>query len=144
MSDPFDQSTWTAQDRFYFGYVDEMLADRVDAPVSNVVPAHAAYLVRALLQSAKHQVRLFPGSLSGEGEESIYSAPAIAEAARELLSLEGSKFVIVLEEGGKAGKPTEQHPLVRSIMDFQKQGGAPGTDGGVCRTRTCAGVPSGE
>ena len=126
MSDPFDQSTWTAHDRFYFGYVDEMLADKVDAPVSNVVPEHAAYLVSALLQSAEHQVRLFPGSLAPEGEASIYNAPAIAEAAKKLLSHDGSRFVIVLEDGEQDQTPIEEHPLVRSIMDFQKQGGLRG------------------
>ena len=85
MSDPFDHSTWTDQDRFYFGYVDEMLADGVDAPISNVEPTHATCLVRTLLQNAKHQVRLFTGRLPSEGEKAIYIAPAIAEAAKELL-----------------------------------------------------------
>ena len=127
MQDPFDETTWTEKDRFYYEYVDRMLDGKVDARVSNVEPRHAAYLLRALLTHAKKHVRVFAGNLGEFETKAIFESPAFAEAARNLLSQSGTKLVIVVGEGEEAGDVGEDQTLVRSIKDSQAQGQLAGT-----------------
>ncbi len=127
MADPFDKTTWTDKDRFYYEYIDAMLDDAVDARVSNVKPDHAAYLIRALLTHAKKHVRLFIGDLGAAERETIFESPAIAEAAKKLLSQEGSKLTIVVGEADDPAAGDEDQPLVRSILESQKEGKITGT-----------------
>ena len=122
MADPFDETTWTDKDRFYYEYLDGMLVDGVDARVSNAEPKHAAYVLRALLTHAKRYVRLFAGNLGAAETRAVFESPAFADAAKKLLSQQGSKFVIVVGEGDDDSQVSDFEPLVKAIEKLASQG----------------------
>lgn len=47
--DPFDSSTWTEDERYYFETVEEVLEGRENIIISNGKPEHAVYLIRKFL-----------------------------------------------------------------------------------------------
>lgn len=125
--DPFDSKTWTDDERFYFEYVDEMLASGSDIGISNGKPIHAVYLLASFLSHASRAVRLFSGTMSRKttgGDLEIYGNSHVAEAAEVLLSRPSSTMTIVLEKNIDVdeGQSAEDHPLVSSIKNLKESG----------------------
>ncbi len=121
--DPFDESTWSDEQRGYFELVDGSLGDSANAIISNGKPEHAVFLIHRFLSNAKESVRLFSGRLSrAYGGVEVYGDAHVADAAAAALK-SGVAVRIVLEEEMDAedGDP-ENHPLVRLARGMEEAG----------------------
>lgn len=125
----FDKDSWTEDEKFYFGYVDQLVSARTDKRISNGRPLHAIYLIHAFLRNAVREVCLFSGSLrriipDGVDEGTlIYSDPNILSAVKGFLSQEGSHLKIVLERDIdiNLGSKVESHPLIATILKMKSE-----------------------
>ena len=122
--DPFDSSTWTEDERYYFETVEEVLEGRENIIISNGKPEHAVYLIHKFLTGAREAVRLFSGRLSRVYEGVlVYDRPEVAEAAQQFLR-RGGKLTAIVGAGLDVdeGQSADEHPLVSAAREVQKQG----------------------
>lgn len=118
---PFDRSTWSEEEIFYFSYVDRTLRKLGNVSINNGKPIHAVYLIAKLLEHARKRVRLFSGRLTRIDQATgvkIYADPNVAEAAKCFLKKSGSRFTVILESDIDVdeGRSHEDHPLVKSLV----------------------------
>ena len=121
--DAFDSKTWTDTEEFYFKYVDEIIQTKRKTELSNGMPWHAAYLIRAFFGHAESHIRLFSGRLSRKSRDTteIYQARPIIDAACRFLANPESRLDIVLENeiDIDRGKLIDSHPLIRGLLDAE-------------------------
>ena len=126
ITDAFDESTWTVEQRLYFKYVDRTLKSGKRAKFSNGQPWHAVYLIAAFFREAREHVRLFSGTLTRKTPDgvSIYEHSRVADAAAGFLMHPKSKITIVLEKDIDVDEncSAEMHPFVKNIRDLSEQG----------------------
>lgn len=126
MIDPFDEATWSEDERFYFTSVDEMMREGFSDDFSNGKPWHAVYIIAAFLREATQCVRLFSGRLirATPGGVAIYGQPHVVEAAKTLLTREGSELKVVLEDAIDVddGCAPQSHPLLEGVHDLEEGG----------------------
>lgn len=121
--DPFDDSTWSDDQRWYFDHVDQALEAHENVIISNGKPEHAVFLIHRFLSNAKAVVRLFSGKLSQTyGNVQIYGNAHVSDAASKALG-EGVDIRIVLEDSIDAEhEEAENHPLVRLAREMDAAG----------------------
>ncbi len=126
MIDPFDEATWSEDERFYFTSVDQMLREGFSDDFSNGKPWHAVYIIAAFLREATQCVRLFSGKLIQYTPDgvAIYAEPHVVDAAKTLLTRDGSELKIVLEDSIDVddGRAVRKHPLIEGVRRLEKDG----------------------
>ena len=113
MLDPFDQRTWTKDERNYFYAVDEALDGSANRLISNGKPQHAAYLIEKFLAHAQKIVRIFSGHLARNVHGvAVYENARVLAAAEKLLK-KGASLRIVLEGeiDLREGETLADHPV---------------------------------
>ena len=129
--DAFDPDTWTEDEEYYFRTVDRFWRERAEEPFSNGRPLHAVYLLHKFFTSARHDVRIFSGSLlrhvrKGEVDEgmSIYSDCNVLKAIKDFLSKDGTCLNIVVDEDVDVddGEGIADHPLVQTVKALEIEG----------------------
>ncbi len=124
--DPFDNTTWSSDEKRYFEQIDLALKDSLDLPLSNGKPAHAVYLIDKFLRHATANVRLYSGNLRQTwGNIDVYGHHKILDAVRVLLE-RGGDLSIVLEDEIDGGS-VEDHPMVRSVSKWRDEGSMRGS-----------------
>ena len=118
---PFDRSTWSEDEIFYFDYVDRRLRTLGNARINNGKPIHAVYLIAKLLEHARQRVRLFSGRLTRIDQKTgveIYADPNVAKAAKCFLKKSDSRFTVILENRIDGGSHKD-HPLVKALQNTE-------------------------
>ena len=124
ITNPFDETTWNDEDRSYFEYVSRMLDEERETWFSNGKPDHAVYLIAEFFKRADKNVRLFTNQMTRETQDKfpVYANPGLIDALKAFLSREGTCFSVITEGSlDKEGDKTD-HPIVRAIKDFKKDG----------------------
>lgn len=126
--DPFDESTWNEDQRWYFEHVDQALETGEDVIISNGKPEHAVFLIHRFLENATEVVRLFSGRLAQTyGGVEIYRNRYVGQAAEKALQ-SGTDIRIVLEADlDVEGENPDHHPLVRLAQELREAGELAGT-----------------
>lgn len=102
--------------------VDNAMSSQEDMPISNGKPEHAAYLIKKILENAKHSVRVFSGTLTRNFRGvPAYGSDQILTATRDFLD-RGGQMKVLLE--GAIDVDEDQtwinHPLVRAAHSIPK------------------------
>lgn len=97
--DPFDPTTWAAEDQAYFDAIDTSLKHKDKRYISNGRPEHAAFLVHRFLTYAEEVVRIYSGSLARTlNGVAVYGDSHIVRAASDFLG-RGGQVRVVVQDG---------------------------------------------
>ena len=121
---PFDETTWSDEDRSYFEYVSRMLDEERETWFSNGKPDHAVYLIAEFFKRADKNVRLFTNQMTRETQDGfpIYANPGLIDALKDFLAREGTYFSVITEQSLDKEDDKTDHPLVSAIKDLKKDG----------------------
>ena len=128
--DPFNEGTWSDDERRYFEHVNEALECEEYKVISNGKAEHAAYIIHKFLTRARTTVRIFSGRLSRTyNGVSVYGNRHITKAAASFLAAEGRTLRIVLQDelDLHEGQTPADHPLVVAAQELQENRGLRGS-----------------
>ena len=121
--DAFDSRTWSADERYYFGYIDRAYAESLDENISNGRVEHAAYIIYKFLMNATRDICIYSGALSRTyNNVSVFGNAIILGAVEHFLARPDSRFQIVVEHALDVG-PNEtpaHHPVVRTVQAMKQ------------------------
>lgn len=119
----FDSRTWSADERYYFEYIDRACAESLDENISNGRVEHAAYIIYQFLMNATRDICIYSGALSRTyNDVSVFGNARILGAVEEFLARPDSCFQIVVEQPLDVG-PNEtaaDHPVVRTVQAMKQ------------------------
>ena len=126
--DPFDESTWNEDQKWYFDGIDKALREGADLKISNGKTENTLFLVHRFLENAGSTVRLFSRRLTRETEDgmAIYSNPHVLEAAQNALKSGVKVVVVVRDELDVEDGDPRSHPLVQSALNLRGIGSLAG------------------
>ena len=119
----FDSRTWSAEERYYFEYIDRACAKSLDENISNGRVEHAAYIIHKFLTSATRNICIYSGALSRTyNEVSVFENARILQAMEEFLARPDSRFQIVTEHALDVGpdETAADHPVVRAAQAMKQ------------------------
>ena len=119
---PFDDSTWSSDERHYFEYIDHACESKLDEDISNGRVEHAAYIIHKFLTTATRHIRIFSGALSRTyNGVSVYGNECIIEAMETFLSQPDRRCWIVTADDLDVGlgETPRDHPIVRAIEEMR-------------------------
>ena len=122
---PFDESTWNQDERYYFEYIDRACDKRLNENISNGRVEHAAYIIWKFLTTATEHVRIYSGKLSRElNGVSVYGNPHIIRAMEGFLAEPDRRCQIVIaqELDVGQGETPRDHPIVRATQAMMDEG----------------------
>lgn len=106
----------------YYHSIDKCAAEESNKYIENGMPAHATYLMLKMFQKAKHEVRLFSGSLclsrskdDTPNMEKVYSSSELIRAAVSFVKDRNGTLNIILEKDIDGG--LETHPLIIALKE---------------------------
>ena len=95
--------------------VDKAVKEKMDLPISNGKPEHAAYLIQKILENAEKVVRIFSGTLTRNFRGvPAYGSEQILSATHAFL-MRGGNMKVILEKPIDVddGQAWTDHPLVK-------------------------------
>lgn len=137
MSNPFDSSTWSDNDRLYYNSILDLADSKEDRDISNSEPAHAVFLINTLLSKAQKSFWVLSGNLKRVSDDYDVSGNRIRQSSsNELppLPLYESKHLLmsflgalhrgvdirVIIEKDLDGGDIDTHPLVATARMAQQ------------------------
>ena len=117
--DPFDNRTWSGEEKDYFRAIDSALESKENRYISNGRPEHAAFLVHRFLTHADEVVRIYSGNLSRtHGDVDVYGHPSVVDAAYGFLK-RGGRIKVVVQKPLDVpdGTASKDHPFARAASD---------------------------